>query len=55
MLATDWASTSGVERTRFCKVMPDSTAMSVWAVAIPSFLLFMNAYDFAELTPGFAR
>ena len=23
MLATDWASTSGVERTRFCRVMPD--------------------------------
>ena len=38
MLATDWASTSGVERTRFWSVMPESTARSVWAVAMHLFL-----------------
>ena len=38
MLATDWASTSGVERTRFCRVMPLSTAISLETVAIRPFL-----------------
>ena len=38
MLATDWASTSGVERTRCWRVMPESTARSVWAVTMHSFL-----------------
>src|SRR5487761_873306 len=41
MLATDWARTSGKERTLACKLMPESTVRSVWAVAMHPFLLFM--------------
>ena len=38
MLATDWARTSGKERTLAFSVMPELTASSVWAVAMHPFL-----------------